>query len=220
MSVQTICEKLQLKDEKNLLIQGLPSSIEKQFIKLPFAKCVTPLLRTRKIDFALIFAVSKKQLVDILNDVTPALHSDAQLWIAYPKLTSKIASDLSRDANWQLILQNGYQGVRQVALDNVWSAVRFKKPDQSLSAKPANFSSSDPAEGIDYTTRNVTVPDELQVLLKKNKPAGVFFESLSFNNKREYVEWVIGAKKVETKEKRMTAVLEKLCTGKKNPSAK
>jgi len=35
---QTLLEKLQLADEKNLLIQGLPSSIEKQFSKLSFAK--------------------------------------------------------------------------------------------------------------------------------------------------------------------------------------
>jgi hypothetical protein len=39
---QTLLEKLQLKDEKNLLIQGLPSAIEKQFVKLAFAKNLTP----------------------------------------------------------------------------------------------------------------------------------------------------------------------------------
>ena len=41
---QTVFEKLQLNDEKNLLIQGLPSSIEKQFAKASFSKSVTPLL--------------------------------------------------------------------------------------------------------------------------------------------------------------------------------
>ena len=56
MTAQTLIEKLQLQDEKNLLIQGLPSSIEKQFVKLTFSKSVTPLLKTRKIDFALVFA--------------------------------------------------------------------------------------------------------------------------------------------------------------------
>ena len=100
MTAQTLLEKLQLQDEKNLLIQGLPSSIEKQFIKLTFSKNVTPLLKARKIDFALVFAVSQRQLADILKDVIPTLQEDAKFWIAYPKLTSKIASDLSRDKNW------------------------------------------------------------------------------------------------------------------------
>lgn len=128
MSSQSLLEKLQLKDEKNLLIQGLPSSIEKQFIKLSFSKNVTPLLKTRKIDFALVFAVSQKQLACILNDVIPYLQADAKLWIAYPKLTSKIASDLSRDASWVFVADYGFEGVTAIALDNVWSAIRFKRP--------------------------------------------------------------------------------------------
>ena len=85
---QTILEKLQLKNEKNILIQGLPSSIEKQFNKLSFAKNLTPLLRSRKIDFALVFAVSEIQLNTILDDIMPALKEGSKLWIAYPKLTS------------------------------------------------------------------------------------------------------------------------------------
>lgn len=127
MSSLSLLEKLQLKDEKNLLIQGLPSSIEKQFIKLSFSKNVTPLLKQRKIDFALVFAVSQKQLVDILRDVVPVLHGDAKLWIAYPKPTSKIASDLSRDKNWDFVSEHGYEAVRMVALDNVWSAAHFER---------------------------------------------------------------------------------------------
>jgi hypothetical protein len=82
---QTISEKLQLQNEKTILIQGLPSSIEKQFAKLSFAKNLTPLLRSRKLDFALIFAVSESQLNGILDDIMPALKEDTRLWVAYPK---------------------------------------------------------------------------------------------------------------------------------------
>ncbi len=135
MTAQTLLEKLQLRDEKNLLIQGLPSSIEKQFIKLTFSKSVTPLLKTRKIDFALVFAVSHRQLVEILKDVIPVLGEDAKFWIAYPKLTSKIASDLSRDKNWDFVSDYGFEAVRMIALDNVWSAACFKKQDAGAKKK-------------------------------------------------------------------------------------
>ncbi|MBL0146483.1 MAG: hypothetical protein IPP48_12820 [Chitinophagaceae bacterium] len=138
MSSQTLLEKLQLKDEKNLLIQGLPSSIEKQFVKLSFAKNVTPLLKSRKIDFALVFAVSQKQLKDILADVIPALNTDAKFWIAYPKLTSKIASDLSRDANWDCVSKHGFETVRSIAMDSVWTAIRVKRPE-SIDTKKRIF---------------------------------------------------------------------------------
>jgi len=135
MSSQSLLEKLQLTDEKNLLIQGLPSSIEKQFMKLTFSKSVTPLLKSRKIDFALVFAVNHLQLVGILRDVVPALQEDAVFWIAYPKLTSKIASDLSRDKNWDFVADYGFEAVRMIALDNVWSAGRFRKADREVKKK-------------------------------------------------------------------------------------
>lgn len=124
---QDLLEKLQLNDEKNLLIQGLPSSIEKQFIKLSYAKNVTPLLKNKKVDFALVFAVNLSQLNNVLKELFPALHDNTKLWVAYPKQASKIVSDLNRDCSWEMLTQNFYEGVSLVSLDNVWSAMRFKK---------------------------------------------------------------------------------------------
>jgi hypothetical protein len=126
---QTLFEKLQFADEKNLLIQGLPSSIEKQFHKLSFAKNVTPLLKSRKIDFALVFAVNENQLNGILNDVMPALKEDSKFWVAYPKVTSKIVTDLNRDRSWNRLTNAGYESIHQVELDHVWSAMRFEKSE-------------------------------------------------------------------------------------------
>ena len=124
---QTLFEKLEFADEKNLLIQGLPSSIEKQFCKLSFAKNMTPLLKSRKIDFALVFAVNVSQLNGILKDVMPALKEGSKFWIAYPKITSKIVTDLNRDCSWQQLTSAGYETVNEVALDHVWSAARFER---------------------------------------------------------------------------------------------
>jgi len=129
---QTILEKLQLKNEKNILIQGLPSSIEKQFSKLSFAKNLTPLLRSRKIDFALVFAVSENQLNAILDDIMPALKEESKLWVAYPKLTSKITTDLNREGSWSKLAGADYEGSEQVSLDHVWHAVYFKKTEIEL----------------------------------------------------------------------------------------
>lgn len=122
---QSLLEKLQLAGEKNLLIQGLPSSIEKQFSKLSFAKNVTPLLKSRKIDFALIFAVNENQLNSILQEVMPALKEDSKFWVAYPKTTSKIVTDLNRECSWQKLTTGGYECLDQVALDHVWTATRY-----------------------------------------------------------------------------------------------
>ena len=124
---QTLFEKLKLADEKNLLIQGLPSSIEKQFCKLSFAKNMTPLLKSRKIDFALVFAVNISQLNGILKEVMPALKDGSKFWVAYPKISSKIVTDLNRECSWQQLTTAGYESVHEVVLDHVWSAARFEK---------------------------------------------------------------------------------------------
>ncbi|HEX4876467.1 MAG TPA: hypothetical protein VFV31_07315 [Chitinophagaceae bacterium] len=124
---QTLFEKLQLADEKNLLIQGLPSSIEKHFSKLTFCKNMTPLLKSRKIDFALVFAVSENQLNGILNDVMPSLKEGSKFWVAYPKSTSKIVTDLNRERSWNRLTTGGYESIERVELDHVWSAMRFVK---------------------------------------------------------------------------------------------
>lgn len=126
---QTLFEKLQLQDEKNLLIQGLPSTIEKQFSKLSFSKNVTPLLRSRKIDFALVFALNSKHLHKILEDVCPAMNPEGKLWIAFPRASSKITSDLNRDCSWNVLIEMGFETSDVVDLDYVWSTQLFTKTD-------------------------------------------------------------------------------------------
>jgi hypothetical protein len=125
MANPTVFEKLQYNNEKNLLIQGLPSSLEKQFIKLSFAKSLTPLLRSRRVDFAIVFAVSQKQLCGILSDIMSALSTDAKFWISYPKPTAKIVSDLCREPHWQVMDDYNLVNLQQVELDNVWCATQF-----------------------------------------------------------------------------------------------
>lgn len=124
---QNLLEKIQLQDEKNVLIQGLPSSIEKQFVKLSFSKNVTPLLKARKIDFALVFAINENQLNCILKDVLPALHENGKFWIAYPKSASKIVTDLNRSCSWNYVRNAGFDVTNEVELDHVWTAMQFNK---------------------------------------------------------------------------------------------
>lgn len=145
---QTVFEKLQLADEKNLLIQGLPSSIEKQFSKLSFAKNMTPLLKNRKIDFALVFAINENQLTGILKEVMPSLKGESKFWVAYPKITSKIVTDLNRECSWNCLTCEGYESIERVELDHVWSAMRFVRGEEKtvVSSSPRKRQSAAVAE--------------------------------------------------------------------------
>src|ERR1700744_576858 len=218
---QTLLEKLQLKDERNLLIQGLPSTIEKQFAKLAFSKNLSPLLKSRKIDFALVFAVNEHQLGNIVREVLPALQSDAKFWVAYPKIGSKIATTLNRDCSWECVTGAGYETVRQVAIDHVWTAVRFKMSNPvTVLAKAAVREAVPETAGIDPIGRTVPPPADFAKELRRSKVASHFFEELSFTDQKEYVVWIASAKKEETRSRRLGQAIDKLIAGKKNPAAK
>lgn len=220
MSHQSLFEKLELKDERNLLIQGLPSSIEKQFIKLSYSKNVTPLLKLKKIDFALVFAINVNQLNGILREVIPALHNEGKLWVAYPKTTSKISSDLNRDCSWSVLTQNQYETIALVGLDHVWSALQFKKTDQISVA--AALADEAPVELVEeeFDKQLSVLPSGLEKIFTRHKKAKDFFQNLSLSNQNEFVSWIEGAKKEDTKKRRLEATVEKLLAGKKSPSEK
>lgn len=145
-----IFDRLNLGEEKNILLQGIPSTLEKYFTKLSFAKNVTPLLKTRKIDFALVFAVNYNQLNSILKDVIPALRKKGKLWIAFPKPTSKIVSDLNRDCSFECLISSGFSKIDEVVIDHVWIAMRFCTETQNASCNEIEL------EGLD---ENATVKD-------------------------------------------------------------
>ncbi|HET6255901.1 MAG TPA: hypothetical protein VFE32_17625 [Puia sp.] len=195
---QTLLEKLQYKDERNLLIQGLPSSIEKQFVKLAFAKNLTPLLKTRKIDFALVFAVNEQQLGNIVRELLPALQRDAKFWVAYPKIGSKIATTLNRVCSWGCITGEGFESVREAALDHVWTAVRFRRSDAvSALAKAAIREVALESAGVNHVRRVVRPPADFANELRRSKVASS-----------------------QTRTRRLGKPIDKLIAGKKNPAAK
>ncbi len=219
MSHQSLFEKLELKDERNLLIQGLPSSIEKQFIKLSYSKNVTPLLKLKKIDFALVFAINVNQLNCILREVIPALNQYGKLWVAYPKSTSKIVSDLNRDCSWSILTQNSFETNGQVALDHVWSALQFKKSDQISECELADET---PVELVteEFDKKLSVLPSGLEKIFTRHKKARDVFQNLSETHQNEYLKWIQGAKKEDTQKRRLEATVEKLLAGKKSPLEK
>ncbi len=77
--------------------------------------------------FALVFVTACADVAALAPPVAAAMGSDAVLWFAYPKKTSRIyTSDLSRDVGWQPLGDLGFEAVRQVAIDDDWSALRFR----------------------------------------------------------------------------------------------
>ena len=78
--------------------------------------------------FAIAFAPMKADLLKAAKILLPSVEEDAVLWFAYPKQTSKTySSDLNRDSCWEAVKPLGLQPNRQIAIDDDWSALRFKR---------------------------------------------------------------------------------------------
>ena len=76
-------------------------------------------------DAILLFATDSKSLKSTGKPAFDAAKADGLAWIAYPK-AGQLGTDLSRDVLWKLVKPLGIQPVRQVSLDDVWSAMRFR----------------------------------------------------------------------------------------------
>jgi hypothetical protein len=78
-------------------------------------------------DFIIIFVKSVSEVEQITPDVIHNLIADGILWFCYPKKTSKkFSSDLDRDHGWKSLNNSGLHGIRIVAVDKDWSALRFR----------------------------------------------------------------------------------------------
>ena len=82
----------------------------------------------RQYEFALFFVKSKEDVKRAAPKAADKVQGDGILWFAYPKKSSKILkTDLSRDDGWQPLGEWGFEPVRQVAIDDDWSALRFRR---------------------------------------------------------------------------------------------
>ena len=78
--------------------------------------------------FALSFVTQRAELHRLSRKLSAKAAGDAILWFAYPKGTSKKYScDFNRDDGWEVLRQAGFDSVRQVAIDDDWSALRFRR---------------------------------------------------------------------------------------------
>lgn len=80
--------------------------------------------------FVHLFVRDSGQLDDLLPTAQRAVEYDGVFWISYPKKSSKVQTDLSRDVLWELMSDTGLRPVTQVSIDAVWSALRFRPAEQ------------------------------------------------------------------------------------------
>ena len=126
--MSTTFEKLNLKNQRQIVVLNAPESFEQELAALRDVTILRNLQVLNEIEFSLAF-VTKQREVDALGKaIARKAQGDAVVWFAYPKGTSKkYKSEVNRDTGWQVLGSLGFEGVRSVAIDEDWSAARFRR---------------------------------------------------------------------------------------------
>ena len=125
MADSSLAKKLGLKPGKRALILNAPDGYRALLDPLPEGVGLTA-TPGGAFDFVQVFAKNKADLARYVPEAIAAVKPGGMLWIAFPKKTSKIQSDISRDTGWDVVQQAGWQGVSLISVDDVWSAMRFR----------------------------------------------------------------------------------------------
>jgi hypothetical protein len=120
VSDKRVAERLQVKGERRLAVIGASVALEKA---VGAAQLRADLATA---DVVLLFASDRGGLEAKLPDVLKKMQEAAILWVAYPKLSSNLAADLSRETIHALASKHGLDTVSQIAIDENWSAMRLK----------------------------------------------------------------------------------------------
>ncbi|SEG07980.1 hypothetical protein SAMN03080598_02422 [Algoriphagus boritolerans DSM 17298 = JCM 18970] len=78
--------------------------------------------------FLLAFVQTEEEVEKYFTEMHALSSEDEAIWMAYPKGTSKkYKPQINRDSGWKAVGNLDYEGVRQIAIDEDWSALRFRK---------------------------------------------------------------------------------------------
>jgi len=213
----TIAQKLKIKEGFILLTVNAPKNFTEVLGELPGGLKVSG--SAKKFNQVHWFVLNKAQMEKELNNILKQVKDDVVCWIYYPKGTSKMQTDLTRDKGWDVLLKHDeLQWISLISFDETWSTFGFRLKTEADKKKAAQPKERIIFNYVDAKTKTVRLPDDFAAALKKNKKEEELFNALSFTNKKEYLEWIVTAKQEETRTERVKGSIERLGKGWKNPA--
>jgi hypothetical protein len=116
----SVADKLQIRPTHRVCVLHLPDGVD---LELPEGVETTedPSAATAVV----LFATDRRELRERAGPLLAAARRDALAWIAYPK-ARQLGTDLTRDNLWEALAAEDLRPVRQVAIDAIWSGLRFR----------------------------------------------------------------------------------------------
>jgi len=124
-----LVQKLNFKGQPAVALLNLPA--DQQALAEAFGQetqVYTDWAAVASVPFVLAFATRQAEVDAFAAQVAAKAPGDAIVWVAYPKGTSRrYRCEFNRDTGWAALGQQGFEPVRQVAIDEDWSALRFRR---------------------------------------------------------------------------------------------
>ncbi len=214
-----ISQKLKIRPGDRLLTLHAPAAFKKGLQGLPPGVKISD--RAKEQDQVHWFVYNQADIEKNLNAVLKMLKPGVMVWTYYPKQTSKIQTDLNRDKGWDSLMKHSDKlaWVNLISFDDTWSVFGFRaktEADKKRAAKPKP--EREIYKWANPDTKEVRLPEDFESALKKNKKIRDYFNALAYSNRREWVEWIITAKREETRNNRVKESLIRMDKGWKNPA--
>jgi hypothetical protein len=212
-----IAQKLRIRENDVLLALNAPPGFKQKIEGLPRGvKLVTSGKLFGQVHW---FVRNRAQLEKEMSKVLSLLKEEVIAWVYFPKASSGMQTDLTRDKGWDCLVDESARltWINLISFDHDWSVFGFRPKTDADLKKEKQSSPREIFNWVDPKTKVVRLPDDLSAALKKDQKAGTFFQGLSFTNKKEYIEWIITAKRTGTRQERISGTIERLKKAWKNP---
>jgi hypothetical protein len=126
----SVFEKLNLGSRQEIVVLDAPESFQPELVRLPVITIHHHLESVAEAGFWLAFVTRKSGVEKLAPEIARRAKDDAIVWFAYPKGTSKkYTCDFNRDTGWASLKKLGFDTVRAVAIDEDWTALRFRRKE-------------------------------------------------------------------------------------------
>ena len=131
MPESVLAKKMKIKPDQRIALVNAPEGYASELKPLPSGVEIGESLRG-KFDWIQLFVKNTKELEKNLPKVLNAMKPDTLVWLTYPKGTSKIQTDLTRDKGWDALGPAELKWVTLISVNDTWSAfaVRPYKPGE------------------------------------------------------------------------------------------
>ena len=127
--MNVLFKKLNFKAQEVIYVLNSPKSFQPEIADMKtYCEVKTVLNEGENIEFVLLFATKQEELDHHALLFEQQSKGDVVIWFAYPKGSSKKYNcEFNRDTGWEAVGKSGFEPVRAVAIDEDWSALRFRR---------------------------------------------------------------------------------------------